>query len=327
MGQVTKVGVLTSGGDAPGMNAAVRAVVRAAIFNKLKVVGIKQGYHGMIQDRMEPMTSKSVSNIIHQGGTILKSARSEGFRTPEGRKKAFENLKKSGVDGLVVIGGDGTFTGARIFSQEYNIPIVGIPGTIDNDLFGTDYTIGYDTALNTVVQAVDKIRDTASAHSRLFFIEVMGRDAGFLALRSGIASGAEAILVPEIDTDFKQLYTFLEKGFNKDKSSSIVLVAEGEKISGGAIHVAERVQKEYPDYDTRVTILGHIQRGGSPTAFDRVTASRMGVSAIEALVDDQKSIMIGLVNKEITHIPFNQALKNKKKLNPSLVELTSILSI
>lgn len=281
----------------------------------------------MIQDRMEPMTSKSVSNIIHQGGTILKSARSEGFRTPEGRKKAFENLKKSGVDGLVVIGGDGTFTGARIFSQEYNIPIVGIPGTIDNDLFGTDYTIGYDTALNTVVQAVDKIRDTASAHSRLFFIEVMGRDAGFLALRSGIASGAEAILVPEIDTDFKQLYTFLEKGFNKDKSSSIVLVAEGEKISGGAIHVAERVQKEYPDYDTRVTILGHIQRGGSPTAFDRVTASRMGVSAIEALVDDQKSIMIGLVNKEITHIPFNQALKNKKKLNPSLVELTSILSI
>ncbi|MGQ1785976.1 MULTISPECIES: 6-phosphofructokinase [unclassified Saccharicrinis] len=327
MGQVTKVGVLTSGGDAPGMNAAVRAVVRAAIYHKLKVVGIKQGYHGMIQGRMEPMTSKSVSNIIHQGGTILKSARSEGFRTPEGRKKAYENLKKRGVDCLVVIGGDGTFTGARIFGQEYNIPIVGVPGTIDNDLYGTDYTIGYDTALNTVTEAVDKIRDTASAHSRLFFIEVMGRDAGFLALRSGIASGAEAILVPEIDTDFKQLYTFLEKGFNKDKSSSIVLVAEGEKISGGAIQVAERVQKEYPDYDTRVTILGHIQRGGSPTAFDRVTASRMGVSAIEALMDDQKSIMIGLVNKEITHIPFNQALKNKKKLNPALVELTAILSI
>ncbi len=319
--------MLTSGGDAPGMNAAVRAVVRAAIYNKLKVVGIKQGYHGMIQDRMEPMTSKSVSNIIHQGGTILKSARSEGFRTPEGRKKAYENLKKHGIDSLVVIGGDGTFTGARIFGQEYNIPIVGVPGTIDNDLFGTDYTIGYDTALNTVVDAVDKIRDTASAHSRLFFIEVMGRDAGFLALRSGIASGAEAILVPEIDTDFKQLYTFLEKGFNKDKSSSIVLVAEGEKISGGAIHVAEKVQKEWPDYDTRVTILGHIQRGGSPSAFDRVTASRMGVSAIEALMDDQKSIMIGLVNKEITHIPFNQALKHKKKLNPALLELTQVLSI
>ena len=327
MGQLKKVGVLTSGGDAPGMNAALRAVVRAAIYNKLKVVGIKQGYHGLILDRIEPMTSKSVSNIIHQGGTILKSARSEGFRTPEGRKKAYENLKKHGVDCLVVIGGDGTFTGARIFGQEYDIPIVGIPGTIDNDLFGTDYTIGYDTALNTVVEAVDKVRDTASAHSRLFFIEVMGRDAGFIALRGGIASGAEAILVPEIDTDFKQLYSFLEKGMNKDKSSSIVLVAEGEKISGGAIQVAEKVSKEYPEYDTRVTILGHIQRGGTPSAFDRVTASRMGVSAIEALMDDQKSIMIGLVNKEITHIPFNQALKNKKKLNPALLELTEILSI
>ncbi len=327
MGQLKKVGVLTSGGDAPGMNAALRAVVRAAIYNKLKVVGIKQGYHGLILDRIEPMTSKSVSNIIHQGGTILKSARSEGFRTSEGRKKAYENLKKHGVDCLVVIGGDGTFTGARIFGQEYDIPIVGIPGTIDNDLFGTDYTIGYDTALNTVVEAVDKVRDTASAHSRLFFIEVMGRDAGFIALRGGIASGAEAILVPEIDTDFKQLYSFLEKGMNKDKSSSIVLVAEGEKISGGAIQVAEKVSKEYPEYDTRVTILGHIQRGGTPSAFDRVTASRMGVSAIEALMDDQKSIMIGLVNKEITHIPFNQALKNKKKLNPALLELTEILSI
>lgn len=327
MAQIKKIGVLTSGGDAPGMNAAVRAVVRAAIFNNLKVVGIKQGYHGMILDRMEPMTSKSVSNIIHQGGTILKSARSEGFRTPDGRKKAYENLKKRGVDALVVIGGDGTFTGARIFGQEYNIPIVGVPGTIDNDLYGTDYTIGYDTALNTVVEAVDKVRDTASAHSRLFFIEVMGRDAGFLALRSGIASGAEAILVPEIDTDFKQLYNFLEKGFNKDKSSSIVLVAEGEKFNGGAIAVAERVSKEYPDYDTRVTILGHIQRGGTPSAFDRVTASRLGVSAVEALLDDQKSIMVGVMNKEVTHVPFNQALKNKKSLNPALLELTQVLSI
>ncbi len=327
MGQLKKIGVLTSGGDAPGMNAAVRAVVRAAIYHKLKVVGIKQGYHGMILNRIEPMTSRSVSNIIHQGGTILKSARSEGFRTPEGRKKAYENLKKHAVDALVVIGGDGTFTGARIFGQEYNIPIVGVPGTIDNDLYGTDYTIGYDTALNTVMEAVDKIRDTASAHSRLFFIEVMGRDAGFLALRSGIASGAEAILVPEIDTDFKQLYHFLEKGMNKDKSSSIVLVAEGEKFNGGAIQIAEKVSKEYPAYDTRVTILGHIQRGGTPSSFDRVTASRMGVSAIEALLDDQKSIMIGLVNKDITHVPFNQALKNKKKLNPALLGLTEILSI
>ncbi len=327
MGQVKKIGVLTSGGDAPGMNAAIRAVVRAAIYHKLKVVGIVQGYHGLILDRMDPMTSKSVSNIIHQGGTILKSARSESFRTPEGRKKAYENLKKNGVDALVVIGGDGTFTGARIFGQEFDFPIVGVPGTIDNDLFGTDYTIGYDTALNTVIEAVDKIRDTASAHSRLFFIEVMGRDAGFLALRSGIASGAEAILVPEIDTDFKQLHTYLQKGMHKDKTSSIVLVAEGEKISGGAIQVAERVSKEYPEFDTRVTILGHIQRGGSPTAFDRVTASRLGVSAVEALMDDQKSIMIGLVNKDVVHVPFNQALKHKKKLNQSLLELTKILSI
>ncbi len=327
MGQLKKIGVLTSGGDAPGMNAAIRAVVRAAIYHKLKVVGIKQGYHGLIHDYIEPMTSKSVSNIIHQGGTILKSARSQSFRTVEGRAKAYETIKKHGIDALVVIGGDGTFTGARLFGQEHNFPIVGVPGTIDNDLFGTDYTIGYDTALNTVVQAVDKIRDTASAHSRLFFIEVMGRDAGFLALRSGIASGAEAIMVPEIDTDFKQLNKFLEKGMRKDKNSSIVLVAEGEKISGGAIQVAERVSKEYPDYDTRVTILGHIQRGGSPSAFDRVTASRLGVSAVEALIDDQKSIMLGLVNKEVVHVPFNQALKHKKKLNPTLLELTEILSI
>jgi 6-phosphofructokinase 1 len=327
MGQLKKIGVLTSGGDAPGMNAAIRAVVRAAIYHNLEVVGIKQGYHGLILDRIETMNSKSVSNIIHQGGTVLKSARSKGFRTPEGRKKAYDNLIKHGIDALVVIGGDGTFTGARIFGQEYDIPIVGIPGTIDNDLYGTDYTIGYDTALNTVVEAVDKIRDTASAHSRLFFIEVMGRDAGFLALRSGIASGAEAVLVPEIDTDFKQLYAFLENGMNKDKSSSIVLVAEGEKISGGAIQVAEKVAQEYPDYDTRVTILGHIQRGGSPSAFDRVTASRLGVSAVEALIDDQKSIMVGLVNKEVVQVPFNQALKNKKKLNPALLELTKVLSI
>ncbi len=327
MGQVKKIGVLTSGGDAPGMNAAIRAVVRAAIYHKLKVVGVIQGYHGLILDRMEPMTSKSVSNIIHQGGTILKSARSESFRTPEGRKKAYENLKKNNVDALVVIGGDGTFTGARIFGQEFDFPIVGIPGTIDNDLYGTDYTIGYDTAQNTVIEAVDKIRDTAAAHSRIFFIEVMGRDAGFLALRSGIASGAEAILVPEVDTDFKQLNTYLQKGMHKDKSSSIVLVAEGEKLSGGAIQLAEKVKKEYPEFDTRVTILGHIQRGGSPTAFDRVTASRLGVSAVEALLDDQKSIMIGLVNKDVVQVPFNQALKHKKKLNPKLLELTQILSI
>lgn len=326
MSPIKKVAVLSSGGDAPGMNAAIRAVVRGAIYNNLSVMGVMQGYHGLIQNNFIDMTSKSVSNIIQQGGTILKTARSQEFRTPEGRKIAFDNLQNNEIDALVVIGGDGTFTGARILSQEYNFPIVGIPGTIDNDLFGTDYTIGYDTALNTVVEAVDKIRDTASAHSRLFFIEVMGRDAGFLALRSGIASGAEAIMVPEIDTDYGRLDSFLRNSYKKEKSSSIVIVAEGEKM-GGAIKIAEKVSKEHPDYDVRVTILGHVQRGGSPSAFDRVIASRMGVAAIEALLEDQKSIMIGMVNNEIVYVPFNKALKNKKPLNAKSLELIEILSI
>jgi 6-phosphofructokinase 1 len=326
MSQLKSVGVLTSGGDAPGMNAAIRAVVRSCIYYKLSVFGVMRGYQGLIDDDIEELQSKSVSNIIQSGGTILKSARSMEFKTEEGRKKAFENLQKRGIDSLVVIGGDGTFTGARIFGKEFNFPIVGIPGTIDNDLYGTDSTIGYDTALNTVVEAVDKIRDTASAHSRLFFIEVMGRDAGFIALRGGIASGAEAILVPEVKTDYDQLEHFLKNGFSKNKTSSIVLVAEGDEI-GGAIKIAERVGKEHPEYDVRVTILGHIQRGGSPSAYDRVIASRMGVSAVEALLDDQKSIMIGLANNKIVHTPFNQALKNKKALNPQLLELTKVLSI
>jgi len=326
MGTIRKIAVLTSGGDAPGMNAAIRAVVRGAIFNNLAVMGVMRGYQGLIQNDLVEMNSKSVSNIIQQGGTILKSARSKDFLTPEGRQTAFENLQKNNIDALVVIGGDGTFTGARIFAQEFNYPIVGIPGTIDNDIFGTDYTIGYDTALNTVVEAVDKIRDTASAHSRLFFIEVMGRDAGFLALRGGIASGAEAVLVPEIDTDYERLDSFLRNSYKKEKSSSIVLVAEGEKM-GGAIKIAEEISKKHPDYDVRVSILGHIQRGGSPSAFDRVVASRMGVSAIEALLEDQKSVMIGMVNNEIVYVPFNKALKNKKPLNPKSLELIDILSI
>lgn len=326
MGTIRKIAVLTSGGDAPGMNAAIRAVVRGAIFNNLAVMGVMRGYQGLIQNDLVEMNSKSVSNIIQQGGTILKSARSKDFLSPEGRQTAFENLQKNNIDALVVIGGDGTFTGARIFAQEFNYPIVGIPGTIDNDIFGTDYTIGYDTALNTVVEAVDKIRDTASAHSRLFFIEVMGRDAGFLALRGGIASGAEAVLVPEIDTDYERLDSFLRSSYKKEKSSSIVLVAEGEKM-GGAIKIAEEISKKHPDYDVRVSILGHIQRGGSPSAFDRVVASRMGVSAIEALLDDQKSVMIGMVNNEIVYVPFNKALKNKKPLNPKSLELIDILSI
>ena len=324
MGKIKKIGVLTSGGDAPGMNAAIRAVVRAAIANDLEVMGIMQGYQGMINNEFIPMDSSSVSGILQLGGTILKTARSMEFKTPEGRQIAYDNLKSHNIDALVVIGGDGTFTGARYFGMEHEIPIVGIPGTIDNDLYGTDYTIGYDTAINTVIDAVDKIRDTATAHSRLFFIEVMGRDAGFLALRSGIASGAEAIIVPEIQMDIEKLDLFLQTGFKKKKTSSIVLVAEGEK--NGAISLAKRVEEIHPEYDVRVSILGHLQRGGSPSAFDRVTASLLGVKAVEALLDDQQSIMVGIVNREISHVPFNQTLKNKKKLNPLLVGLTDILS-
>ena len=324
MGKIKKIGVLTSGGDAPGMNAAIRAVVRAAIANDLEVMGIMQGYQGMINNEFVPMDSSSVSGILQLGGTILKTARSMEFKTPEGRQIAYDNLKSHNIDALVVIGGDGTFTGARYFGMEHEIPIVGIPGTIDNDLYGTDYTIGYDTAINTVIDAVDKIRDTATAHSRLFFIEVMGRDAGFLALRSGIASGAEAIIVPEIQMDIEKLDLFLQTGFKKKKTSSIVLVAEGEK--NGAISLAKRVEEIHPEYDVRVSILGHLQRGGSPSAFDRVTASLLGVKAVEALLDDQQSIMVGIVNREISHVPFNQTLKNKKKLNPLLVGLTDILS-
>lgn len=324
MGKINKIGVLTSGGDAPGMNAAIRAVVRAAIANDLEVMGIMQGYQGMINNEFIPMDSSSVSGILQLGGTILKTARSMEFKTPEGRQIAYDNLKSHNIDALVVIGGDGTFTGARYFGMEHEIPIVGIPGTIDNDLYGTDYTIGYDTAINTVIDAVDKIRDTATAHSRLFFIEVMGRDAGFLALRSGIASGAEAIIVPEIQMDIEKLDLFLQTGFKKKKTSSIVLVAEGEK--NGAMSLAKRVEEIHPEYDVRVSILGHLQRGGSPSAFDRVTASLLGVKAVEALLDDQQSIMVGIVNREISHVPFNQTLKNKKKLNPLLVGLTDILS-
>ncbi len=326
MSSIKSVGVLTSGGDAPGMNAAIRAVVRGGIYHNLRIFGIKKGFQGLIDDDIEELQSNSVSNIIQAGGTILKSARCKEFRTEEGRKKGFENLQKRGIDAMVVIGGDGTFTGGRIFGEEFSYPVVGIPGTIDNDLYGTDYTIGYDTALNTVVEAVDKIRDTATAHSRLFFIEVMGRDAGFLALRGGIASGAEAILVPEVKTDYAQLDNFLRSGFKKSKTSSIVLVAEGDEV-GGAIKISEKVKKEHPEYDVKVTILGHLQRGGSPTAFDRVSASRMGVSAIEALLDNQKSIMVGLANGQTVFTPFSQTLKNKKALNPQLLELTQILSI
>ena len=322
MGKIKRIGVLTSGGDAPGMNAAIRAVVRAAIFNGCEAYGIYDGYEGLIEGNMKRLESHDVSNIIQRGGTILKTARSAEFRTVEGRAKAYEQMKQNGLDALVVIGGDGTFSGARLLCQEHNVPVVGVPGTIDNDLYGTDYTIGYDTAVNTVVDAVDKIRDTASSHNRLFFIEVMGRDAGFIALRSAVATGAEAVLVPEIETDVNDLDKFLEHDYKPHKSSGIVIVAEGDK-SGGAYTIADKISKKHPEYDVRVTVLGHIQRGGSPSAFDRVMASTLGVAAVDALLDDQTSIM----NKDTVHVPFNKAIKNSKPLNHNLLGLTEILSI
>jgi len=320
------IGLLTSGGDAPGMNAAIRSVTRAAIFNGIKVKAIYRGYKGLITGEIKDFQTQNVSNIIQQGGTILKSARCMEFYTPEGRKTAFENMQKEGIDALVVIGGDGTFTGARIFAQEFNVPIVGLPGTIDNDVYGTDSTIGYDTALNTIIDAVDKIRDTATSHERLFFIEVMGRDAGFLALNSALASGAEAAIIPERETKVDQLEELIKNGFRKSKNSSIVIVAESD-ITGGANGLAERMHKEHPEYDVRVTILGHIQRGGSPTAYDRILASRMGVAAIDALLDEQRSIMIGIVNDEIVHVPFTKAIKDDKPVNEQLLGVIQILSI
>lgn len=324
--EIKCVGLLTSGGDAPGMNAAIRSVTRAAIFNKIRVKAIYRGYQGLITGEIKEFQTQDVSNIIQHGGTILKSARCAEFRTPEGRRKAYENMQKEGIDALIVIGGDGTFTGARIFAQEFNVPIVGLPGTIDNDLFGTDSTIGYDTALNTIIDAVDKIRDTASSHERLFFIEVMGRDAGFLALNSALASGAEAAIIPERETKVDQLEELIKNGFRKSKNSSIVIVAESE-ITGGANGLAERMRNEHPDYDVRVTILGHIQRGGSPTAYDRILASRMGVAAVDALLDEQRSIMIGIVNDVIVHVPFTKAIKDDKPINENLVGVLQMLSI
>src|SRR5690554_2619686 len=309
------------------MNAAIRAVVRACAYQEILCLGVYRGYQGLIEGDFIELGPRSVKNIINKGGTFLKSARSAEFLTQEGRAEAIKQIREAEMDALIVIGGDGSFKGATLLAKEFDFPIIGIPGTIDNDIEGTDFTIGYDTALNTVVEAIDKIRDTASSHNRLFFIEVMGRDAGFLALSSAIASGAETVLVPEINTGYEKLDDFLKNSFKKQKSSSIVLVAEGDKLSGGAIKIAERVNKEHPDYDARVTILGHIQRGGSPSGMDRVMASRMGVSAIDALLDDQKSVMIGMVNGEIVYVPFNQALKNKKPLPPKQLELIDILSI
>ena len=326
MSQIKCVGILTSGGDAPGMNAAIRAVTRAAIYNGFEVKGIYRGYKGLITGEITPFKTQNVSNIIQLGGTILKTARCQEFKTPEGRKVAYDTLVKEGIDALVVIGGDGTLTGARIFATEYNYPIVGLPGTIDNDLYGTDTTIGYDTALNTIMEAVDKIRDTASSHERLFFIEVMGREAGFLALNGAIASGAEAAIIPEIATEVDQLSELIGNGFRKSKNSSIVLVAESE-LTGGATGLAERVKNEFPQYDVRVTILGHIQRGGSPSASDRILASRMGEASINALLEGQRNVMIGIQNDELVYIPFSKAIKNQKPINRDLLNTIKILSI
>jgi 6-phosphofructokinase 1 len=321
-----KIAVLTSGGDAPGMNAAIRAVVRGAISHNLEVMGIRRGYQGLIEDDVVAMDSKSVSNIIHLGGTILKSARSLTFRTPEGRTKANEVLRTHGIEGLVVIGGDGTFTGAQLFSNEFKVPVIGVPGTIDNDLYGTDYTVGYDTALNTVVDAVDKIRDTATAHNRLFFVEVMGRHCGYLAMQSAIASGAEAALTPELDDDMDRLYAFLRNKFKKVKSSSIVIVAEGHR-GGNAIDVSKKVAEDFPEYDVRYSILGHIQRGGSPSPMDRTLASRLGISAVQALIDGKSQLMMGFTNHRVVEVPLHDAITKKKELEPMMVEMITRLSI
>ena len=326
MAKINSIGILTSGGDAPGMNAAIRAVTRSAIYNGLKVYGIYRGYKGLVTDEIVEFRTQNVSNIIQMGGTILKTARCKEFTTPEGRAMAYENMKKHDIDALIVIGGDGSLTGARIFAQEYDIPCIGLPGTIDNDLYGTDTTIGYDTALNTILDAVDKIRDTATSHERLFFVEVMGRDAGFLALNGAIAAGAEAAIIPEFSTEVDQLEQFIEHGFRKSKSSSIVLVAESE-LTGGAMHYAERVKKESPQYDTRVTILGHLQRGGRPTAHDRIIASRMGVASIQALLEGQRNVMIGIENDKIVYVPFTKAIKNDKPIDKELLNVLQELSI
>ena len=322
--KLSSIGVLTSGGDAPGMNAAIRAVTRAAIFEGWKVYGIYRGYEGLIEGNIKELTTESVSNTIQRGGTILKTARSDEFRTPEGRKKAYDNIKKFGIDALVVIGGNGSLAGAQLLASEYDIPVIGLPGTIDNDLYGTDSTIGYDTALNTIVDCVDKIRDTATSHDRIFFVEVMGRDAGFLAQNSAIAAGAEAAIIPEDNTDIDQLATFIGRGIRKSKNSSIVLVSEKD---GGAMHYAERVRKEYPEFDVRVSILGHLQRGGTPTAVDRILSSRLGVASIEALKEGQRNVMIGVKNDQIVYVPISRAIKIDKPIDKELINVLTILSI
>lgn len=324
MAEIKSIGIITSGGDAPGMNAAVRAVTRSAIFAGWKVFGIYRGWEGLIHEDIKEFTTESVSSIIQRGGTILKTARSEEFRTREGRDKAYRTLCKYHIDALIVIGGNGSLAGAEELAREHDVPVIGLPGTIDNDLYGTDATIGYDSALNTIVECVDKIRDTATSHDRIFFIEVMGRDAGFLAQNSAIAAGAEAAIIPEDSTDIDQLATFINRGIRKSKNSSIVIVSEKD---GGAMHYAERVRKEYPQFDVRVSILGHLQRGGTPSAYDRILASRLGVAAIEALQEGQRNVMIGVDDDKIVYVPIAKAIKKDKPIDPELINVLTVLSI
>ena len=324
MAQINRIGVLTSGGDAPGMNAALRAVVRSAIYRGLKAYGIYQGYNGLVDGDIKELQSNDVSNTIQRGGTILGTARSKEFKTENGRKKAYQQLKDHEIDALVVIGGDGTFTGAGIFSKEFDIPVVGIPGTIDNDLYGTDHTIGFDIALNTVVQSVDRIKDTASSHGRLFFIEVMGRNAGFIAIMAGIATGAESIIIPERQVPANKLREHLQETYERKKTSGIVIVAEGDE-SGGAFKLAEKVNKEADEeYDIKVTVLGHVQRGGTPSGFDRYLASLLGAEAVDALLDNLRSIMIGYANNEIHHVSFNKTIKMHRKVDERMLEVADM---
>lgn len=324
---IQKIAVLTSGGDAPGMNAAIRAVVRACTYYSVECVGVYRGYQGLIEGDFETLSARHVSNIINKGGTILKSARSMEFKTKEGRAKAHKNLKEHGIGALVLIGGDGTFTGGLKFIEEYNFPLVGIPGTIDNDIYGTDNTIGYDTALNTVVEVIDKIRDTASSHNRLFFIEVMGRDAGFIALNSGIGAGAEEILIPEKNLGLDRLVESLNSSKKKGKTSSIVVVSEGDKIGKTVFELADYITENFPDYDIRVSVLGHMQRGGSPSCYDRVLASRLGIAAVEALLDKLTGVMIGITNNQISKVDLDKAIKMNNDINEELLKVAEITSI
>ena len=324
--QFKKIGVVTTGGDCPGLNAAIRAVVRTAAYHNTEVVGIMHGYEGMIKGDFMPLGSHSVSNILQRGGTILKTARSEGFKTAEGRKSAYENLQKAGIEALVVIGGDGSFKGIEQFSREFTMTSIGIPKTIDNDIYGTDYAIGFDTALNTVIQVVDKIRDTADSHNRLFFVEVMGRDAGMIAIYSGIASGAEAVLIPETETKIDQIVKILDRGWERKKSSMIVIVAEGD-VAGGAYEIAREVKARFNQYDTRVSVLGHMQRGGSPTCNDRVLASRLGVAAVEALLEGRTNEMVGVINDSIHYTSYSDVVNGKKEFPYALLKIAEILSL